>query len=116
MTTPDHLFDLPRWTADDARHVIAALERSGQPVSTFAAEHDIDPQRLYVWRRRHGTAERTTVRELEIRQPRSDFERGAPFELVLPSGMVLRVPTRFARPAGADARAAFARKRNYVGA
>ncbi len=63
--------------------VIAALERSGRPVSTFAAEHDIDPQRLYVWRRRLGEAERTTFRELEIRQPRSDFERGAPFELAL---------------------------------
>jgi transposase-like protein len=95
MTTPDHLFDLPRWTADDARHVIAALERSGQPVSTFAAEHDIDPQRLYVWRRRLGEAERTTFRELEIRRSPPDFERAAPFELTLPSGMTLRVPATF---------------------
>jgi transposase-like protein len=95
MTIPDHLFDLPRWTEDDARHVIAALERSGQPVSTFAAEHDIDPQRLYVWRRRLGSAEHATFRELEVRRSPHHFEPATPFELVLTSGMVLRIPASF---------------------
>jgi len=31
----------PRWTREDAREVIAALDRSGKPVSVFAAEHGI---------------------------------------------------------------------------
>src|ERR1700734_1787781 len=96
MTSPDDLFDLPRWTADDARHVIAALERSGQPVSTFAAEHDIDPQRLYVWRRRLGEAERTTFRGLEIRRSRPDLRGCAPFELPPPPGTPLGFPATFA--------------------
>ena len=50
------LLSRPRWTREDARDVIAALERSGKSVSTFAADHGLDPQRLYLWRRRLGAA------------------------------------------------------------
>jgi len=50
-------FDRPRWTERDAREVLAALRRSGKPVSVFAAEHGLDPQRVYLWRRRLGGAE-----------------------------------------------------------
>jgi hypothetical protein len=42
----------PRWTVEDARTLVAALHRSGKSVSAFAAEHSIDPQRVYLWRRR----------------------------------------------------------------
>ena len=41
-------FDRPRWTEEDARVVLAALERSGQPVRAFAEENGLDPQRLYM--------------------------------------------------------------------
>ena len=36
-----------RWTERDAREVLAALDRSGKSVSVFAAEHGLDPQRVY---------------------------------------------------------------------
>ena len=45
-------FDHPRWNEQDAREVIASLDRCGQPVSEFAAEHGLDVQRVYLWRRR----------------------------------------------------------------
>jgi len=53
----DSLLSRPRWTREDAREVVAALERSGKSVSVFAADHGLDPQRLYLWRRRLGAAE-----------------------------------------------------------
>ena len=62
-------FDRPRWTERDAREVLAALRRSGKPVSVFAAEHGLDPQRVHLWRRRLGGAERTTFQELIVRPP-----------------------------------------------
>jgi len=43
-------FDRPRWTEQDARVVLAALEQSRKPVRVFAEEHGLDPQRLYLWR------------------------------------------------------------------
>jgi transposase-like protein len=85
------LFNLARWSEEDARQVLDALERSGQPVSAFAAEHGLDPQRVYLWRRRLGaSAERTTFREVVVRAEGSDR-----FEIVLASGTTVRVPAGF---------------------
>lgn len=85
------LFKLARWSEDDARQVLDALERSGRPVSAFAAEHGLDPQRVYLWRRRLGaSAERTTFREVVVRADGSDR-----FEIVLASGTTVRVPPSF---------------------
>jgi hypothetical protein len=65
-----------RWTEQDARNALAALQRSGKAVSVFAAGHGLDPQRLYSRRRRLGEAEPTTFRRqrgarttLDDRQP-----------------------------------------------
>ena len=92
-------FDRPRWTADDAREVIAALDRSGQPVSAFAAEHGLDAQRVYLWRRRLRTgsagAERSTFQELVVRPSALGVSDGARFEVVLASGTTVRVPPSF---------------------
>ena len=97
MQPPPSPFDRPRWTEREARAALAALERSRKPVSVFAAEHGLDPQRLYSWRRRLGGAERTTFQELIVRPAaRISFaDGGAPFEVVLPSGVVVRVPASF---------------------
>jgi transposase-like protein len=95
MPTSRSPFDRPRWTEEDAREVIAALNRSGQPVGAFAAEHSLDPQRVYLWRRRLGGAERTTFRELVVRPSVSQEVEGAPFEITLPSGAIVRVPASF---------------------
>lgn len=96
---PDRsLFDRPRWTERDARDVLAALRRSGKPVSVFAAEHGLDPQRVYLWRRRLGEAEPTTFQELIVRPAAGRAVGGAAgdsFEIVLVSGDVVRVPSTF---------------------
>ena len=94
---PSSPFDRPRWTEQDARHALAALQRSGKPVSVFAAEQGLDPQRLYSWRRRLGKAEPTMFQELVVRSapPISSTDGRAPFELVLRSGVVVRVPSSF---------------------
>jgi hypothetical protein len=96
---PDRLpFNRPRWTERDARDVLTALHRSGKPVSVFAAEHGLDPQRVYLWRRRLGGAEPTTFQELIVRPSArravSDAA-GNSFEIVLASGDVVRVPACF---------------------
>jgi transposase-like protein len=89
-------FNRPRWTEQDARDVLAALARSGKPVRVFATEHGLDPQRLYLWRRRLGEAERTTFQELMVRAPaRVADAEGSAFEIVLASGEVVRVPQSF---------------------
>jgi transposase-like protein len=98
MSTHRSLFDLPRWTPDDAREVIAALEQSGKSVSLFAAEHDLDAQRLYVWRRRLGArAERTTFEEVAVRARVGGpaLREAEGFEVQLPSGTVIRLPESF---------------------
>jgi transposase-like protein len=87
-------FDRPRWTEEDARAVLAALEQSGQPVRAFAEEHGLDPQRLYAWRRRVAGGDRTTFRELVVRAS-SAIPAESPFEIALPSGVVVRVPSSF---------------------
>jgi transposase-like protein len=84
-------FQLARWSEEDARQVLHALERSGQPVSAFAAEHGLDAQRVYLWRRRLGArAERTTFREVVVRAAGADR-----LEIVFPSGTTVRVPAGF---------------------
>lgn len=87
-------FDRPRWTEQDARAALAALERSGRPVREFAEEHGLDPQRLYAWRRRLAGGERTTFREVVVR-PSAMPMQGQPFEIAVPSGLVVRVPSSF---------------------
>ena len=87
-----------RWTPEEAREVLDALDRSGSTVRAFAAERGIDPQRLYQWRCRLGKAERTTFHEITVRPPVTVAERrmgSEPFEIGLPSGAVLRVPASF---------------------
>jgi len=92
------LFDRPRWTERDARAVLSALERSGKPVRAFAAEHGLDAQRVYVWRRRLGEAERTTFQEVVVRPVASQPLPGpgdSGFAIALVSGDVVRVPASF---------------------
>lgn len=94
---PSSPFAHARWTEQDARAALAALQRSGKPVSVFAAEHGLDPQRLYSWRRRLGKAERTTFQEVIVRPSAriSVVDGDAPFEIALSSGVVVRVPASF---------------------
>ena len=90
-------FDRPRWTEQHAREVLDALVRSGKSVATFAADHGLDPQRIYSWRRRLGGAEPTRFQELIVHSPASfSVASGASsFEIALATGEVVRVPSSF---------------------
>jgi hypothetical protein len=93
---PPSPFDRPRWTEQDARAALAALEGSGMSVREFAAEHGLDPQRLWSWRRRVAGGDRTTFRELIVRpSATAGAGSGDAFEVVLGSGTVVRVPPSF---------------------
>jgi len=41
-----------RWTATEARRVLAAWEASGITLTEFSREHEVQDQRLMRWRRR----------------------------------------------------------------
>ena len=88
MPTP--IRELParaRWTADHARAVLAALDRSGQSVRVFAEEHGIDPQRLYAWRRRVAGGDAITFHEVTVRPVIATEAPAGVFEIVLASGV-----------------------------
>ncbi len=88
------MFTSRRWTEQDAREVLAAQESSGVGVAAFAAEHGLDPQRLYSWRRRVAAGDRITFREVVV--PAAGVaSQAAPFEVVLATGLVVRVPAMF---------------------
>ena len=89
--SPSSPFNRSRWTEQDARAALAALDRSGKSVGVFAAEQGLDPQRLYMWRRRLAGGERTTFQEVIVRSSPAE----STFEVVLASGVVLRVPSSF---------------------
>jgi hypothetical protein len=96
--TPDRSpYDASRWTESQASEVIAALERSGKSVAAFAAEHALDPQRVYLWRRRVAGGNGSTFREIVVRPSSvvSVGDRNGPFEVVLPCGIAVRVPASF---------------------
>ena len=98
---PGSPFSRPRWTLEDAREVIAAFERSGKPVALFAADHGLDPQRIYAWRRRLGEAELTTFQEIVVRPVPAHADAAAhrsSFEIALASGEIVRVPPSFDGP------------------
>lgn len=40
------------WTAEDARRVLDEWQRGGGSLAEFSRQHDIDPARLYWWRKR----------------------------------------------------------------
>lgn len=43
------------WTDDDARKVLAAWERTTEPLAAFAREHGFGVNRLYWWRKRFAS-------------------------------------------------------------
>jgi transposase-like protein len=91
-----------RWTADDARAALGAMARSGLGPSAFAIAEGLDPQRLARWRRQLAAAQPPTFEEIiPIVTPASvDTDAAAlgaaeRFEIVLPSGLMVRVPASF---------------------
>ena len=88
-----------RWSTADARAALRALVASGLSVSAFAQREGLDEERLYRWRRRFGRERRAAARAatppvapalIELR-PTPSPRRGEPIEIVLSSGVTLRV-------------------------
>lgn len=79
-----------RWTVSEARGVVGALERSGLPVTRFAAQHGLGVERLYLWRRRLQRAKPESSRPPRFAEVRLAVPALAAIELVLPGGMALR--------------------------
>jgi transposase-like protein len=91
-----------RWTAEDAKQALGAWKESGLQMSAFAAREGLDPQRLWRWRRQLGTPDPMAFEEIVHRDatsPRGGEEiaraEREPFEIVLASGRVVRVPASF---------------------
>jgi hypothetical protein len=103
--TAAHREKRTRWTPEQAKVVLAELERSGLPLRTFAARRGIDAERLYRWRTRFS---RTSVRSMarvsspgftEITvsgTPVAQYRAlGNGFEIVLTNGALVRVGPSF---------------------
>ncbi len=79
------------WTRVDAAAALAALDASGLSTYAFAAREGLDADRLYRWRLRlHGARRRRPARFVEITPAAT-----APIEVLLRSGLALRVPENF---------------------
>ena len=91
-----------RWTAEDARQALTAMDRSGLRPRAFAIQEGLDPQRLTRWRRQLAWPASPAFEEIlpvvtsatVDRDAVLDVERER-FEIVLPSGRVVRVPASF---------------------
>jgi hypothetical protein len=83
-----------RWTVEVARQVLAAWSASGLSRQDFAEKHGIHEQRLYNWQRRLAeTAAGNNVQFHEFAAPVVGLDPR--LEVVLPSGVLLRVPPSF---------------------
>ncbi len=82
----------PHWSADDARVVLDALDDAGTTVADFARAHDLDPQRLYAWRRRlhRDPASDRSLRFVELPSAAAPASTTR-YEIVLPSGARLHI-------------------------
>ena len=94
--------DRPRWTAEDAKQALMALDQSGLALRAFAAREGLDPQRLWRWRRQFAETAGSTFEEVVCPAAPSALHAEAPapasrerFEIVLGSGRVVRVPASF---------------------
>jgi transposase-like protein len=87
-----------RWTSEEAGQALAALERSGLALTAFAIREGLDPQRLSRWRRRLAASsplfEEIVASEVIASEAAISKDR-EPFEIVLVSGRVVRVPESF---------------------
>jgi hypothetical protein len=89
-----------RWTPFEARVVLGAVATSGLSPAQFARQYDVDYQRLNAWRRRLTTpaalpattpVAEAPVQFVELRAPAPTPVAAPRYEILLPSGELLRV-------------------------
>jgi len=82
-----------RWTAEQARAVLAEIDRRGIPVNRFAAEKGLGAERLYRWKRlltrRRGRPAAPATRFAEVTV--LPGARTALIEIDLGGGVTVRV-------------------------
>ncbi len=87
-----------RWRAEEAQEVLAELDASGLELVAFAQQAGIDPARLKRWRRALAPSQEAEFEEVTRVAKTAPIVLGlAPkwFEVVLPSGRMVRVPESF---------------------
>ena len=101
-----------QWTMAEARAQLALATSSGLSIRAYSRGEGLDEERFYRWRRRLAAVDATPDASVPRRRSRSrkakpGFVDVTPsgalaatgdvpvLELVLPRGMVVRVPTRF---------------------
>jgi transposase-like protein len=85
-----------RWSADEAREVLAFVDSSGLSAGEFAARAGVEAQRLHRWRRALGGRGDTRAPAFVEIKP---VAAASAIEVVLRSGHVLRVPDGFGEAA-----------------
>lgn len=88
------LAELPaRWSPDTARDVLQALDDSRLPIAEFARREGIDPQRLYLWRRKlaGSSASPASPGLVELRVRATSAVPSGAVEVICPTGHVVRV-------------------------
>ena len=81
-----------RWRAADARAVLDRLQESGLSARSFAMQEGLNVQRLYKWQRALAGREGGPTAPAFVEVVGGG---AAPLEVVLRSGVVLRVPVGF---------------------
>ena len=94
-----------RWTEEEAKQALAAWAQSGLSPGAFAVREGLSAQRLWRWLRKLGTPTVPTApafEEIVRHDAASGHDVLSPsastrehFEVVLPSGRVVRVPASF---------------------
>jgi len=89
-----------RWTEEDARQALAAMNQSGLELTAFAIGEGLDPQRLTRWRHRLARTPAPAFEEIlpGVTTPFDGSVAGRAqerFEIVLSSGRIVRVHESF---------------------
>ena len=83
-----------RWTEQDARGVLAALESSGLTISAFAKLHQLDHQRIRAWARRSAAHETATFVPVVVRPERDEDRVALVVRLGAQPSLEIRMPER----------------------
>ncbi|HEX9522178.1 MAG TPA: transposase [Reyranella sp.] len=83
-----------RWPEGMKRQIVAESLAPGMSVSVVARRYDINANQLFTWRRRYGVGSgvgEPALVPVQLRPPVEASARGGTIEIVLPSGICLRL-------------------------
>ena len=87
-----------QWSELEARAVLSAWRSSGVSIERFAAARGIVAQRIRWWKKKlegSAPASRKSTALLPVRVVGTEPTRGAPVQVILPSGHIVRVGRGF---------------------